>query len=93
MTDSYGFQYNSDENYIDIDGGCAAYVSGDIRLDHTPLVEIDNKNNRLILLTFNNKNEIIYGNYLEEGKIFSIPNEKLNQYRKYLKKERKELRK
>lgn len=86
VTHPYGFLYNSDENYINIDGGCAAYVLGDVRLNHTPLVEIDNKNNRLILLTFNNENEIAYGNYLEDGMIFSLPKEKMNQYKKYLKK-------
>ena len=76
------FYYDQEENYINIDGGCAAYVLGGMECDHSPLVEIDGNNNRLIILVFNNNNEIIRGNYLKEGKITTIMN--LDKYRKYL---------
>ena len=89
----YGFEYDPEENYIDIDGGCASYVLGDYYFDHTPLVEIDSNNNRLVLLTFNNNNEILYGNYLENGNISPMPKKIVDQYRMYLDKESKVLKK
>lgn len=50
---------------------------------HSPLVEI--LDNKLRILTFNYKNEIIQGNYFEDGVSFPIDNNELNSYRKYLK--------
>ena len=72
---------------MNIDGGCAPYFCGCKIYDHVPLVEIDSKNNRLIILTFNNNNEIIAGNYFGEGKSTPIPLEELNKYRSYLNKD------
>lgn len=77
-----GYEYYRKENYLNIDGGCAGYVIGLDGYDHIPLVEIDNKNNRLIILTFNNNNEIIYGNYFIDGTSIAITD--LNRYRKYI---------
>ena len=79
-----GYFYDSEENTLNIDGGCAAYVMGVKYYDHTPLVEIDSKNNRLIILTFNNDNEIIRGEYFNPEKIVEIKN--LNKYKKYINK-------
>ena len=62
----FGYYYDQHENYINIDGGCAPYVSGYFEYDHYPLVEV--KDDYLKILTFNNNNEIIYGNYFKEGK-------------------------
>ena len=81
LKDKYGYHYYKDENYLNIDGGCAGYVLG-YDYDHVPLVEIND--NYLTILTFNNNNEIIYGNYFKDYK--SIPIEDLEQYRKYLNK-------
>ena len=82
----YGYKYNKRENYLNVDGGCAGYVIGYDEYDHTPLVEIDNKNNRLIILTFNNNNEIIYGNYFD-GKSYLMNEFELNNYRKNINKD------
>ena len=77
-----GYKYYKDQNYLNIDGGCSGYVMGMEGYDHVPLVEIDSKNDRLIILTFNNNNEIIYGNYFSNG--ISIPIDDLSEYRKYI---------
>ena len=79
-----GYRYDKEDNVINIDGGCAGYACGYKELDHTPLVELDNKNNKLNILTFNNNNEIIYGNYFNEESI-PIDNNTLDKHRKYLK--------
>ena len=83
----YGYEYDEKQNVLNIDGGNAYYVRGFFECDHTPLVEI--KEEYLEILTFNNNNEIIYGNYFDgkESKIFS--EEELNERRKYLNKELK----
>ena len=82
-----GYEFYWNENYLNIDGGCAPYFCGCKIYDHVPLVEIDSKNNRLIILTFNNNNEIIAGNYFGEGKSTPISLEELNKYRSYLNKD------
>ena len=78
-----GYLYNKEDNTLNIDGGNVCYVLGYADYDHSPLVEIDDKNNKLIILTFNN-NEIICGNYFVDGKSINISDAKLNKYRKYL---------
>ena len=75
-----GYEYYKYGNYLNIDGGCAAYVNGMINIDHVPLVEV--LDNKLVILTFNNSNKIISGNYFFNGNSYPIPN--LDQYRKYL---------
>lgn len=82
VSDKYGFEYNKKQNYLNIDGGCAGFVSGRFDYDHFPLVEV--KDNYLKILTFNSKNEIIYGSYFN-GKI-RIPYtiDELSEARKYL---------
>ncbi len=77
-----GYKYIERENYMNIDGGCSGYVLGYGGCDNVPLVEIDGSNNRLIILTFNNSNEITLGNYFSEGK--SSPITDLDKYRKYI---------
>ncbi len=59
----YGYIYHQNQNYLNIDGGCAAYAKGFFEYDHIPLVEI--KDDYLKILTFNNNNEIIHGNYFD----------------------------
>ena len=76
-----GYKYYPDQNYLNIDGGCAGYVNGETNYNHVPLVEIDSDNNRLIILTFNNSNEIICGNYFDGE---STPINNLDKYRKYI---------
>lgn len=82
LTHPYGYIYYKDQNYINIDGGCSGYVIGMDGYDHVPLVEIDSNNDRLIILTFNNNNEIVYGNYFSNG--ISTTIEDLSEYRKYI---------
>ena len=78
----YGFQYNKKENYLNIDGGSAYYVSGFFKYDHVPLVEI--KENYLKILTFNNNNEIIYGNYFNPKCFAPMSPDDLDKERSYL---------
>ncbi len=49
---------------------------------HSPLVEIED--NRLKILTFNYKNEIIYGNYFQDGVSTLMDNNELDKCRKNL---------
>ena len=81
-----GYEYDEKENVLNIDGGCAPYVIGRKEFDHTPLVEIDNENDKLNILTFNNNNEIIMGNYFTDNRSIPIDNIDLNKYRKYINK-------
>ena len=84
VNDIFGFEYYDNENVLNIDGGCAAYAKGFKDYNHTPLVEIDSKNNRLIILTFNNDNKIEYGNYFYQGKTIPMNEDILEYYRRYL---------
>ena len=79
-----GYRYNSRYNYMNIDGGCAKYVQGDFDYNHIPLVEIEEDENRLKILTFNNKNEIILGNYFIEGLNVKMEFNTLEKNRKYV---------
>ncbi len=76
----HGYLYFSDQNYMDIDGGCASYACGDDRYDHTALVEV--LDDSLRILTFNHNNEIISGHIFKDGMNSSI--DKLDEYRKNL---------
>lgn len=68
--DERGFTYNKDENYFNIDGGCAFYAHGHFDFDHVPLVEV--KDYYLKLLIFNHNNEIIDG-YFFDGDLTKLP--------------------
>ena len=81
-----GYNYDEEENTLNIDGGCAPYVIGRNEFNHSPLVEIDSNNNRLKILTFNNNNEIIQGNYFVEKKSIPMDNIELDKNRKYINK-------
>ena len=83
----YGYIYDKDENYLNIDGGSAMYVSGYFEYNHYPLIEI--KDNYLKILTFNNNNEIIYGNYFKDFKSIPFTYEELDNERKFLNKDLK----
>ncbi len=78
----YGYVYHKDGNYLNIDGGLAAYAKGYFDYDHVPLIEI--KDGYLKILTFNNNNEIIYGNYFDGIKSESLSNQELNSESGYL---------
>ena len=79
-----GYEYYPKDNVFNIDGGNAAYAKGILTYEHTPLVEIDSINNRLIILTFNNKNEIICGNYFSKGISTPMTDIELDNYRTFL---------
>lgn len=79
-----GYYYEKDYDCLNIDGGCGSYAYGFKNYDHTPLVEIDEENNRLIILTFNNNNEIIYGNYFQNKKSIPMTEDELQMYKKYI---------
>ena len=78
----YGYEYHQNDNYLNIDGGCAAYAKGFFEYDHYPLVEV--KDDYLKILTFNNNNEIIYGNYFKDYKSIPFTEQELNKERSYL---------
>lgn len=86
VDDEKGYEFYKEDNTLNIDGGCAKYACGLKDYNHTPLVEIDEENDRLIILTFNNERKIVCGNYFSNGKSVEIEPEKLNKYRKKLKK-------
>ncbi|MBQ9023935.1 MAG: metallophosphoesterase [Bacilli bacterium] len=79
-----GYDYYKEYNCLNIDGGCGAYAYGYTDYNHTPLVEIDENNDRLNILTFNNNNEIIMGNYFTNGKSIKMTDEELYNKRKYI---------
>ena len=83
----FGYEYYEEDNCLNIDGGCSCYILGSKSFDHVPLVEIDE--NRLIILTFNNNNEITYGNYFDGKNNHIMHNDVLEEYRKYLNKKAK----
>lgn len=78
----YGYEYHVDENYLNIDGGSSMYSSGVFEDDHFPLVEVCN--GFLKILTFNNSNEIIYGNYFRDYTSIPYSEEELDNERKLL---------
>ena len=78
----FGYVYKPNENYLNIDGGCAPYVSGYFQYDHIPLVEV--KNDYLKILTFNHNNEIIYGNYFTDNTSIPLSEYELNIEQSYL---------
>lgn len=82
--EKYGYMYDKYENYLNIDGGSAMFVYGMSDFEHFPLVEINNE--FLKILTFNNKNEIIYGNYLMNNKSILFSEEQLDFERSFLNK-------
>ena len=84
--DHKGYEYYKNDNTLNIDGGCARYACGLTEFDHTPLVEIDEKNDRLIILTFNSNNKIVCGNYFTNGISTEIKSKELDTYRKNVKK-------
>ena len=73
----YGVEYNKDENYLNIDGGLSAFAKGEFDVDHAPLIELRNK--FLKILTFNNKNEIIAGNYFEKDRLIPFFDDELKE--------------
>ena len=78
----YGYEYHPNNNYLNIDGGCAAYACGVFESNHVPLVEV--KDGYLKILTFNNNNEIIYGNYFDGVRSTLLKEDELDKERMYL---------
>ncbi|MBQ6477396.1 MAG: hypothetical protein IJI43_03080 [Bacilli bacterium] len=77
-----GFRYDSGENYLNIDGGCACYACGDTSYDHIPVVEIED--NHLKILTFDNNNHITHGNYFDGVSIIPMNDDELKEDRNLL---------
>ncbi len=69
LKDMRGFVYDKQQNFLNIDGGCAYYATGSFDVDHVPLLEL--KDNRLDILVFNHNNQIIDGYYFD-GEIKSM---------------------
>ena len=81
----YGYEYSLEQNYLNIDGGCACYVIGEFKYNHFPLVEVSD--NYLKILTFNSMNEIEYGNYFNGEKSILFNPLELSKARSYLNKD------
>lgn len=62
-----GFSYHKKENYLNIDGGSSIYHAGFKKIDHIPLVQINNEFLRIIV--FNHKGKIINGYYFDKNDI------------------------
>ena len=84
---TFGYFCDENEKYLNIDGGCAYYVSGRKEYNHYPLVEI--KDGYLKILTFNSNNEITYGNYFENYNSTLLSDKELEYERSLLNKELK----
>ena len=84
VNDINGYKYYKKDNYLNIDGGCAAYVYGYLDYNHSPLVEVCD--GYLKILTFNNNNEIINGNYFIDSRSVPFSDEELENEKKYLNK-------
>ena len=78
----HGFSFFSNGNYLNIDGGCAEYTLNPKLHAHVPLVEIKD-DGYLEILTFNENNEIIYGEFFN-GEHCTMSEEDLNKRRSYL---------
>ena len=81
-TNKYGVEYHLAQDYLNIDGASSMYVCGIFEQDHVPLVEVCD--NYLKILTFNSNNEIIYGNYFVDNKLFPYNIEDLDKERSKL---------
>ena len=81
LKDVRGFDYDPDQNYLNIDGGCSYYACGMFGIDHVPLVEI--KEDKLEILVFNHNNEIVDG-YEFDGEVKPMSDEELNNKDKYI---------
>lgn len=79
-----GYDYYREENYLNIDGGCACYTNGRFNYDHFPLVEICP--GYLKILTFNSNNEIICANYFDGNNSFSYTTLEIEKAREYINK-------
>ena len=82
--DDYGYKYYHKGNYLNIDGGSAAYVCGHFDVNHIPLVEV--KDEYLRIIVFNNNNEIIYGSYFYDYESIKMNEDELDNERNYLNK-------
>ena len=80
----FGFEYDYEHNYLNINGGCNKYVSGSFEFNHFPLVEV--MGNSLRILTFNSDNEIVYGNHYINGFFLQMEECELEEERSYLNK-------
>lgn len=78
----YGYVYHDKGNFLNIDGGCAAYAKGYFSYNHVPLVEVCD--DYLKIITFNNNNEITYGNYFTGNRYALFTQNELDKERRYL---------
>lgn len=87
----YGYNYEYNGNYLNIDGGCGIYLKGFTSYNHFPLVEIcTNESNETLLniLTFNSNNEIIFGNHFSKKGHIPYTQEELEVAKKLLNSEK-----
>lgn len=76
-----GFKYKKKDNYLNIDGGCAAYATGHFEYNCVPMIEIEE--NQLSIMIFNHNNEIIDG-YIFDGNLKAMNDNELNSKRIFI---------
>lgn len=77
----YGYYYDESDNILNIDGGCAMWVSGYTKIfDHTPLVELDFQHQLINLLIFNHNHQIIEGRTITCGYDISMNRDEFSYY-------------
>ena len=76
-----GFKYKKKDNYINIDGGCAAFATGHFDYNHVPLIEVED--DKLSIMIFNHNNEIIDG-YSFDGSFSKMNEDKLEEKRIFI---------
>ncbi len=81
VEEGQGFSIDSEENAINIDGGCSFYAQGKFQYDQIPLVEV--KKDGIDILIFNHNNEITKG-FHYDGELSSISSEELLKHRGYI---------
>ncbi len=87
LAEKSGYEYCDFDNYLNIDGGCAPYMSGMVGFDHTPLVEVID--GHLKILTFNNNNEITRGYIFVKRYSIPMSEQELDNERVFLNKDLK----
>ena len=80
--DTYqGFYYDKNENYLNIDSGCASFANGFFSHKFVPLVEVCDGILKIVL--FNHNNEIVNG-FIFDGNIYNMGMLELNKNRELI---------
>ncbi len=76
-----GFYIDKKDDFMNIDGGCAAYAKGRFEYDHVPLLEV--LDDSIEILVFNHDNQILRGFYYD-GDLYVMGDNDLEDRKRYL---------